>query len=250
MWWGLGVHVDALAVRLRPRTPLEAADLGVRICQSVARPVYVCFAAVALPLFLLAFASIDIARWLPVVVVWTLKPWLDRTILFVLSRAAFGQPTTLTQLWLAQRDVWWRRLWFSLSIRRLSPWRSLTEPVYQLEGLPLLRTGARVRQVRHRHGWSALLMTQTFMLAETALFVSVLSLVFWFAPAGQMPSFELLFGGEAPWLLVYGVPVAYMAAVFFIEPFFVAAGFATYLNRRAELEAWDIEQEFRRAFHQ
>jgi len=27
----------------------------------------------------------------------------------------------------------------------------------------------------------------------------------------------------------------------------VAAGFAMYLNRRVELEAWDIEQELRRA---
>ena len=33
-----------------------------------------------------------------------------------------------------------------------------------------------------------------------------------------------------------------------MEPFYVAAGFAMYLNRRVELEAWDIEQEFRRAF--
>ena len=37
-------------------------------------------------------------------------------------------------------------------------------------------------------------------------------------------------------------------AVLFLEPFYVGAGFAIYLNRRAELEAWDIEQEFRRAF--
>ena len=44
------------------------------------------------------------------------------------------------------------------------------------------------------------------------------------------------------------MPVAYAIAVLFLEPFYVAAGFAMYLNRRAELEAWDIEQEFRRAF--
>jgi hypothetical protein len=36
--------------------------------------------------------------------------------------------------------------------------------------------------------------------------------------------------------------------VLFVEPFYVAAGFGMYLSRRAELEAWDIEQEFRRAF--
>jgi hypothetical protein len=42
--------------------------------------------------------------------------------------------------------------------------------------------------------------------------------------------------------------VAYMAAVAFLEPFYVAAGFGMYVNRRVDLEAWDIEQEFRRAF--
>jgi len=44
------------------------------------------------------------------------------------------------------------------------------------------------------------------------------------------------------------LPLAYAATVVFLEPFYVAAGFGMYLNRRAELEAWDIEQEFRRAF--
>src|SRR5436190_583480 len=40
-----------------------------------------------------------------------------------------------------------------------------------------------------------------------------------------------------------GLPIAYGLAVLFVEPFFVAAGFAMYLNRRAEIEAWDIEQD-------
>jgi hypothetical protein len=42
--------------------------------------------------------------------------------------------------------------------------------------------------------------------------------------------------------------VAYAVAVAFLEPFYVAAGFGMYVNRRVELEAWDIEQEFRSAF--
>ena len=40
----------------------------------------------------------------------------------------------------------------------------------------------------------------------------------------------------------------YAAVIVFLEPFYVAAGFALYLNRRVELEAWDVEQELRRAF--
>ena len=42
--------------------------------------------------------------------------------------------------------------------------------------------------------------------------------------------------------------LSYLAVVLFLEPFYVAAGFAMYLNRRVVLEAWDIDQEFRRAF--
>ncbi len=41
---------------------------------------------------------------------------------------------------------------------------------------------------------------------------------------------------------------AHAAAVLFVEPFYVAAGFAMYLNRRVELEAWDVEQDLRHAF--
>ena len=41
--------------------------------------------------------------------------------------------------------------------------------------------------------------------------------------------------------------LAYAVSVAVVEPFYVAAGFGLYLNRRVELEAWDLEQEFRRA---
>ena len=43
-------------------------------------------------------------------------------------------------------------------------------------------------------------------------------------------------------------PLCYGLVVLFLEPFYVAAGFTLYLTRRSELEAWDIEQELRRAF--
>jgi hypothetical protein len=40
--------------------------------------------------------------------------------------------------------------------------------------------------------------------------------------------------------------LAYAAAVAILEPFYVAAGFALYLNRRSSLEGWDIEVALRR----
>jgi len=51
-------------------------------------------------------------------------------------------------------------------------------------------------------------------------------------------------GFEKPWFnwlfTVFGI-----LALLVVEPFYAAAGFALYLNRRTELEGWDLEQAFR-----
>ena len=242
------MQVDALALRLRSRTQMEAADLGVYLCQRTARSVYTCFGIVALPVMALAIGSSEVAVWLPTLVIWWAKPWLDRTILLVLSRAAFGQQTGPAEIWRAQRDVWWRQLLFTLSIRRLSWWRAFTQPVYQLEGASIRDASPRVRQIRRGHAMTALLTTTAFSVTECALAVALFSLVFWLAPSGVVPDVGDMLSGSWPRVFAIALPVSYGIAVFFVEPFYVATGFAMYLNRRAELEAWDIEQEFRRAF--
>ena len=240
--------VDALAVRLRPRTPNEAIDLGVRLCQSAAPAVYRSYFLVALPVIAIALASVELFGWSATFVIWWMKPWLDRTILFVLSRAAFGQPTSIADLWRSQWRVWWRPILFTLSVRRLSPWRSLTEPVYLLEDGPAIGSGGRIVQIRNRVSGSAFLMTQAFVSVEIALLFAVFSLFIWFAPTGTSFDPAVFFGGEPPNYIGAAYFTSYSAAVLILEPFYVAAGFAMYLNRRAELEAWDIEQELRNAF--
>ena len=242
------MHVDALAVRLRPRSATEAVDLGVRICQSAMPAAYRCYFAVALPVIVIAIASMEVTGWLAAVIIWWLKPWLDRPVLFVLSRAAFGQDTTLGDLWREQWHVCWKPLLFSVTVRRLSLWRSLTEPVYLLEGGPMLASGARIVQIRGRSAGPAFMMTQAFAATEMSISIALFSLIYWFAPAGQAPDFGALMNGEIEGVLSYANFAAYALAVLFVEPFYVAAGFGMYLNRRAELEAWDIEQELRRAF--
>jgi hypothetical protein len=233
---------------MRPRAPLEAADLGVRLGQDAARSVYACYAVVYVPVMALALASFEIAAWLPTLVLFWAKPWLDRTILFVLSRAAFGQRTTPLQLWQARRQVWWEQLFLTLTWRRLSPWRSFTQSAYQLEGLPLGRIRQRVKQLRRRKAGAALLITASFMTAELCLQVTLLSLLVWFAPSDAAPNVATLLFEPSNVLFEASWAIAYAIVIGFLEPFYVAAGFAMYLNRRAELEAWDVEQELRRAF--
>jgi hypothetical protein len=245
------VLVDTLAVRLRPRTPNEAIDLGVRLCQSAAPAVYRCYLVAALPVILLAIASIELLGWWGgTMLLWWMKPWLDRAILFVLARAAFGTPTSIGDLWRSQWRVLWRPVLFTLTVRRLSLWRSLTEPVYLLEDGPAIGSGDRIVQIRSRVVGSAFLMTQAFVMTEMAIAIALFSLFFWFAPTGMELDISQMFLDETPLIFSIASFTSYTAAVLLLEPFYVAAGFAMYLNRRAELEAWDIEQEFRRAFPQ
>jgi hypothetical protein len=244
------VRVDAFAIRLRPRGHFEAADLGVRLCQSAARSVFPCYLAVLVPVTVICMSCYEIADWLPATLLWWSKSWLDRTILFALSRAAFGQKTTLRDLWREQRQVWWSQLILTLTLRRLSPWRSFTQPVYQLEGLRGKALLARVRQIRSGRSRAGTGLTSAFGCAELALMMGLISLILWFAPQGYEEGIGAMFfpqGGSSHFLELVST-LGYAVTIGIVEPFYVAAGFALYLNRRAELEAWDIEQEFRRAF--
>ena len=72
------MRIDTLALRMRPRAPLEAADLGARLCQTTARSVYFCYAVAYLPVLALALASFEIAAWAPSALLFWSKPWLDR----------------------------------------------------------------------------------------------------------------------------------------------------------------------------
>jgi hypothetical protein len=242
------MRVDATVVQLRPRPMFEAADLGVRLVQAHAGALLRGAAPVYGPLVLVAFALLPLAPWAPFALLFVAKPWLDRTLLFVLARSLFRQPCGFAELWAARREIWWRGLLASVTRRRLSPWRSFTQPALQLEGLAGAASAKRRRQLRSGHQGAALAMTAAFWQVEQSITIGVPLLFIWLVPGGEMgQAFEwadaagatavqaLLFAGQA-------------LAVALVEPFFVGAGFAMYLNRRVELEAWDVEQALRHAF--
>lgn len=242
------MRIDSLQLRMRTRSPYEAADLGVRLCQQHWRSLFACHAAVTLPTMALCIATCEIAGWLPLTLIFFAKPWLDRTSLFVLSRAAFGQQTRLADLWSAQGQVLWTQLLLSWTWRRLSPWRAFSQPVYQLEGLRFGQRRRRLKQLRGAYLGPALLTTSAFSIAETVLVAGLVSLTVWLAPSPRETAVVLQGIGNFSEFSVLLMPCAYALVILFLEPFYVASGFGMYLNRRAELEAWDVEQELRHAF--
>lgn len=242
------MRVDATIAQLRPRPMMEAADLGIRLVQASARPL----AATALPVYvatlLLCLALMPLAPWLPSLALWCAKPWLDRTVLWVLSRTLFRQPADWRALWAARRPVWWQGLLPGLLMRRLSPWRSFTQPLHQLEGLRGAARRKRRRQLLGRHQGAALMLGTAFVHLEMALAFGLPALLLWLVPGGEMGQVFNWWRGSADTTTQIFLILTYALAVGLIEPFYVGAGFAMYLNRRVELEAWDVEQALRHAF--
>jgi hypothetical protein len=243
------VQLEALAVALRPRTMGEATDLGVRLVQANARSIWRSFVPVYIVVTALAIASAGIANWLPELVIFWLKPWLDRSLLFILARAVFGQSSHFADLWRERRSVWFRRPFSTLVTQRLSAWRSYTLPLDQLEAQRGAALRARRKSMLLNQRNHAGFMQFAFANMELAIVAGGWSLAVWFSLPGQAgTTLEQMFRGQPGFPLHALQLLSYSLAVLVVEPFYVAAGFAMYLNRRVQLEAWDIEQEFRRAF--
>lgn len=239
-------------VELRPRSPWEAVELGTALVRRHAGAIWRPWALCTLPVFALANAAawaVD-AIWLATLLMWWLLPLFDRIVLFVLSRAVFGDAPGTRPAVAALFRQRWHGMAARLSVARFSPWRTVAMPVDLLEGLDGAARQARLRVVVEGNLGHGVLLWLLCPLFVAVLALSMLAMVLMFVP-------EQLLGesARAMWALVTEQPppavqVALNAALWLalsaIEPFFVGAGFGLYLSRRARIEAWDIELVLRR----
>jgi hypothetical protein len=241
------MKAEQLQLALRPRPAYEAIDLGVQMTQRSGRSLRRAYVPLALALALACGTTIELASWLPILLLWWCLPWLDSTLLTIYARQAFGDETRLADAWAARRGAPWLTTLQWLSIWRLSFWRAYSMPVGQLEGQTGKSRRQRVGAILRAHRGAAMMMQSAFSWIWLFLALGMAALLPLMTPGlrslgalhwledGSLLSDGLLYLGQA-------------AAMLFIEPFFVAAGFAMYLNRRVELEAWDVEQDLRHAF--
>jgi hypothetical protein len=239
------VNLEAITLKLRPRIASEAMDLGVRLLQRNAGAVYTAWGLTVLPLMLACLALAPVAHWLPTLLIWWLKPLYDRIVLFVLSRAVFGEHVSVRELdW---RHIFRSGLLWSLTLGRFDFARSFNLPVYLLEGLKGKRRRERFKVLQKHTRGNAVLKTVTFVHAEQALIFSLIALAYLFIPQWlDVPLFTWMMSTDAPLWFALLTQVFYILALSLLEPIYVAAGFTLYLNRRVELEAWDIELDLRR----
>lgn len=230
----------------RARRPLEALDLGLGLLQAHGRAVYGVFLfQLALLLAILLPFTWHQPAWTLLWILW-LTPLLNRGTLHVLSRGVFGQTAGLGTFLAHLGPIHRRGLFASLLWRRLSPARSYLLPVWQLEDQGRGAYAARARVLMRQGGGTAFLLGLLCLLFGAFTLFGVLGLAQLLLPRGVALNLWETFaqGFARPWF--NGLFTAFGLLAFAVtEPFYAAAGFALYLNRRTELEAWDLEQAFR-----
>lgn len=240
------MEIDRLSVAVRPRRDWEAMDLGFRLARACAGPLFVAWLAVLVPATLaIALVMYRIPEFAPLVL-WWLKPLLDRAPLHVLSRAVFGEVPTARETLRALPAAAWNGLLASLTWRRIHSRRSFVLPVWQLEGSRGAAWRARVAVLSRRAGGGATWLTIACLHLELALNIGFYGLLWLLLPQSVEMDLRGMFTGEQPQWFEFVELAFFAGAVAIVEPFYVAAGFALYLNRRTLLEGWDLEIAFRR----
>ena len=246
------MELERIGVVLRPRESREALDLGTALLRANAGAVWSAWFAFSAPLFLLcnALGLLLGKPWLGLLLTWWLKPLFDRVPLYVFSRAVFDRTPRWRETLRGQRAMPWRPTVAGLSWLRVDSHRALRLPLELLEGAPSKQRAARWKVLRRRLVGEASLLTYGCLQFELVLFLSAWLLAWWLLPDEWRPaSFANFFrhdvhAGSTGWMLAASC-VAYLA-MSAIEPLYVACGFALYLNRRTQLEGWDIDLAFRR----
>lgn len=238
------MDLGAIQIEPRLRNPWQAIDLGFSLARAWWRPLFLSWFLPCVSLWLLLSLVLWQYQWLVLMIVWWLKPLLDRLPLFFASRAMFGEVLSLKTLF-----KYWRQAlrfeWFSwITLRRLSPTRSLDMPVTVLEQLSGKARGRRL-QVMHQTATSGGSWL-TFVCVHIEVFFSlgVMSLVALLIPAGVDLGLIDSYIEQAPWMVFASNGVSILA-MSLIAPFYTMAGFSLYINRRVQLEGWDIEIRFR-----
>jgi len=248
------MRLEDVTAEIRPRAPWESIDLGCALARRHLGTVLKAWGLTVVPLWIVLALLLRNHPILFIFCVWWLKPIYDRVPLLVLSRALFGAVPSMGEVVRAWPKVMIRRLWFSLIIARFSPARSLSLPVSELEGLRGKAYRQRVDLLERNGGEGATKATLAGVLLELVTGLGMVMLVMMMVPdqvssrwsSGIGDYFTYHDATDIPAGFFWLMSLVYMASIALMEPFYVAAGFALYINSRTLTEGWDIELAFKR----
>lgn len=247
------MQLDQLQIDLRPRPNAQALDLGFALLRSNAAVVYITWLMLWLPtIFLCGLAAFFVPHlgffgggwWLAIA--WWIRPLLERAPLYILSRRVFGENVSWQQAlraWPSQCGGGWFRLlvWWRL----FSGGRGLYQAIWQLEGARGKVAANRIRAIGNKTigsaSWFGVACAHFEGLLQLGLFAFIGIFISDDLAINPFALFTSNMSEHESSLWLFLSFAAYGISAGIIGPVYVACSFTLYLNRRASLEAWDIE---------
>jgi hypothetical protein len=255
------VKLEKVTAEIRPRGRWESIDLGCALVRENYGKVMNAWFITVVPLWFCIIALSQFWPWAEgrpwiagFLCIWML-PICDRIPLFVLSRRLFGEDSTTKELLKALPSMFFRRFFVTFLMGPLNLARGLSQPVMELEGLKGKAYNQRVGLLSRNGGEGAsqaalvsLILVLASMFSMLFVFTSIVSL---FGDSIVIEEFWIdhVLDSEAAFMpapYVWIMLGLMLSAVTLIEPFYVGAGFAMYINSRTITEGWDIELAFKR----
>ncbi len=238
------MNLSELQLKTQVRTPWQALDTGILLARRWYFPLLLAWMLPAFSLYLLLGVSFYDSPWLAMLLVWWCKPLLDRLPLMLLSRYLFNERPkgvfgvrSLARLYLF--DCLSALIW-----RRTDMRRSFNLAVNVLERQKGRQRARRCAALAPGSGkaatWLTLVSVHLEMLLPLSVVMTLLALFGGLVDLDPMPLLT-----DENGIYAHLSNLSLLAGMSLVAPFYIASGFALYLNRRVELEAWDLELLFR-----
>ncbi len=243
------MQLDKLCINTKKRSPWEAIDLGCKLAINWFKPLFLLY---AIPFYItasivsiLCYWLIPEYFWVSFIGMWFLKPIFDRAPLYFASRALFSEylsvKTVLSNLVKINRfdAIKW------ITWRRLSPTRCFDLPITVLEGLTGSDRSKRLSIMHVRGSGEAIMLSLICFLSEILLAGGLDALISLLLPESLYDKYSILTSDIAGGHFNFFI-LSYFFLAPLVSPFFVCSGFMIYINRRVQLEAWDIDIQFQK----
>ena len=238
------MNLDKLQFNASVRSGWQAIDLGFLMASAWWRSLFIVGSLLPVLLFVtLLFIFSDTPLWAGIII-WWLKPFWERLPLFYGSRRVFGDEPGQSEILWQTKSLYLKDAIPWLLWRRFSMQRAFDAPVTALEGLKGKARRNRLHVLHGKYSDIAFANQAICFCFELIFSFGIAALILFFIPEdfgfkAYDTVEELTLAGQ--WLYI----LCWFAAMTLVMPFHTMAGFALYLNRRIELEAWDIEITFR-----
>lgn len=252
------MQLEKLAAVLRPRPGSESAELGLQMLGRWRGQIYRAWFLVAIPVWIACTIIALFVPWLGLLAFWWLKPLMERAPLYVVSDRLFGGNAKLGGLFVGHARLW-KDFIANHSTRRFSPSRGVLAPIAMLEGLGGNTFNKRSRVMVSNSGSLLGLSLACFFIALNVI-LALCMLLLLVTPEPYQWIYYWRWessdgiGGDLIRFLIEPKPiweqVLHCTMMFIMisvtSPIYAVCGFAVYINRRTEIECWDIELEFRK----